>query len=185
MNNERPGLVKANETDYYLSTGTTHPFLAWWKRSTFFSISFNDIGVENQEDCDQKTGLLPRQFIFYLGTYSGGSCMVRWDGTSILVEKTEGGNFSGSSRRCQPDEGQWREFWRRVQDIGVWSWEQSYTAPHGCCGATYWLLTLSRGGRTLISAGEDRFPDGKGPGFSQVFIALTDAIKVLCRNNIL
>ena len=137
----------------------------------------------NQEDRNQKADLLPGQFLFYLGTYSGGSCMVRWNGTSILIEKTGGGNFNGISRSCQPGEKQWREFWRMLQDIGVWSWEQSYAVPHGCCGVTYWYLTLSHGGRTLISSGEDLFPDGKGPGFSLALSALTDAIQVLCSND--
>jgi hypothetical protein len=38
--------------------------------------------------------LSPELFIFYSGSYSGGSCLVRWDWTSLLVEKTGGGNFS-------------------------------------------------------------------------------------------
>jgi hypothetical protein len=137
--------------------------------------------VMTRDDPDPDPDILPRHFSFYLGRYSGGSCMVRWDGTFLHIEKTEGGNFSGISRCYRPRERQWREFWTTAEDLGVWSWEKSYSAPHGCCGVTYWQITLTHGGRTLSSSGEDLFPDGAGPGLSPAFIALIDAIRDLCR----
>jgi hypothetical protein len=137
--------------------------------------------VMNRDNPDPGPALLPGHFSFYLGSYSGGSCLVRWDGRSLIAEKTRGGNFSGVSRRYQPGIGQWEEFWRRADDLGIWSWDTSYSAPHGCCGVTYWQITLSRGAKTISSSGEDMFPDGVGQASSRVFIALIDAIKVLCR----
>jgi hypothetical protein len=135
----------------------------------------------NRDDPDPGPTLLPGQFSFYLGNYSGESCLVRWDGRTFIVEKTGGGNFSGISKRYLPGIGNWKEFWHKIDELGVWSWDASYSAPHGCCGVTYWQLTLSHGGRTISSHGEDMFPDGLGPASSRVFIALIDAIKVLCR----
>jgi len=146
------------------------------------SIPFPDNAwVMNRDNPDPAIALLPGQFSFYFGSYSGMSCIVRWDGRSLIAEKTGGGNFSGISRRYQPGILQWKEFWRKVDDLGVWSWDASYSAPHGCCSVTYWQLTLSYGGKTVSSFGEDMSPDGQGPASSRVLIALIDAIKVLCR----
>ena len=134
----------------------------------------------NEDDRDVDPDLLPGELSFYLGNYSGRSCMIRWDGISLRAEKTEGGNFSGISRIYKPDAGQWRVFWAMVDDLGVWSWERSYVASHGCCGVTYWQLALSHGGHTISSSGEDLFPDSEGAGVSAVFRAFIEAIQALC-----
>lgn len=137
--------------------------------------------VMNQDNPDPGPTLLPGQFSFYLGSYSGGSCLVRWDEGMLIVEKTAGGNFNGIPRRYQPGIRHWEEFWHRIDDLGAWSWDAMYSAPHGCCGVTYWQLSISYGGRTISSSGKDMFPDGLGPASSRSLVALIDAIKVLCR----
>ena len=137
--------------------------------------------IMNRDDIDQGPDLYPGQLSFYLGSFSDGSCLVRWDGRSLIVEKTGGGNFNGVSRRFHPEKEQWEEFWHRVNELGVWSWDASYSAPHGCSRVTYWQFALSRGRETISTSGEDLLPDGRGPESSVVLVALIDAIKVLCR----
>jgi len=124
--------------------------------------------------------LLPVNLVFYVGNYAEGSFSVRWNGDSLVVEETGGGNFSSTPRAVTPGPDRWETFWKEIDDIGVWSWDNSYTNPHGCCGVTYWQLVLDTGVRAISCSGEDRFPGSASPGQNPGFRALVSAIKTLC-----
>jgi hypothetical protein len=124
---------------------------------------------------------LPDSLVFYLGNFAGGSFSVRWDGTRLLVEESVGGNFQGTSRVVIPGRKRWESFWNEIDQNGVWSWEENYASPHGCCGVTYWQLVIKAGRRSVSCSGEDRFPGGDSPAITPGFQALLTAIKALCR----
>jgi hypothetical protein len=119
--------------------------------------------------------------VFYLGNYAGGAFSVRLNADTLIVEETGGGNFSGSPRIISPGKERWELFWKEIGEIGVWSWDATYTNPHGCCGVTYWHLILETGSRAITCSGEDRFPGGDTPEITHEFRALVNAIKTLCR----
>lgn len=125
---------------------------------------------------------LPSRLVFYLGNYTGGAFSARWNGNAIIVEETRGGNFNGTPRIISPGPEHWAQFWKEIDDTGVWAWDEVYTNPHGCCGVTYWQLVLETGTRSVSCSGEDRFPGGESPELTPGFRALVCAIKTLCGN---
>ncbi|MEI7433413.1 MAG: hypothetical protein WCJ93_04090 [Methanomicrobiales archaeon] len=126
--------------------------------------------------------LLPLDLVFYLGSYPGGAFSVRWNGDALLVEETRGGNFNCTPRSITPGPERWETFWNEIEDIGVWTWDEDYTNPHGCCGVTYWKLALVTVDRAVTCSGEDRFPGGESPELTPDFRAFVSAIKTLCGN---
>lgn len=128
--------------------------------------------------------LLPSRLVFYAGSYSGGAYSVRWNGDVLLVEETGGGNFNCTPRLITPGPERWEAFWKDIEDIGVWSWDEVYMNPHGCCGVIYWQLVLDAGGRAISCSGEDRFPGGVSTGLTPDFRALVNAVQTLCRKDL-
>lgn len=137
-------------------------------------------GMTGYPDPPFNGNLLPLHMVFYLEDYAGGAFSVRWGGTALLAEETRGGNFNGTPRIISPGHDRWVSFWKEIEDIGVWSWDETYANPHGCCGVTYWHLALEAGGRAVSCSGEDRFPGGVSPELTPEFRALVNAIKTLC-----
>jgi hypothetical protein len=80
--------------------------------------------------------LLPSRLVFYAGSYAMGAFSVRWNGNALLVEETMGGNFNCTPRAVTPDPLRWESFWKEIEAIGVWTWDETYANPHGCCGVT-------------------------------------------------
>jgi hypothetical protein len=124
--------------------------------------------------------LRPLYLVFYLGDYAGGSFSVRWNGDALLVEETSGGNFNCTQRAISPVKERWESFWKGINDIGVWSWDKTYSNPHGCCGVTYWHLVLETRDKAVSCSGEDRFPGGASPEMTPEFRAMVNVIKTLC-----
>lgn len=124
--------------------------------------------------------LLPSRLVFYFGNYADGAFCVRWNGDALLVEETRGGNFPSTPRTVISGPEHWKSFWKEIEDIGVWSWDESYSNPHGCCGVSYWQLVLETDARIISCSGEDRFPGGLSSEITPDFRALLCAIKALC-----
>ncbi len=139
-------------------------------------------GMTGCHDPHSGAMLLPSRLVFYLGNYTGGSFSARWNGDALIVEETLGGNFNCTPRIISPGPERWAPFWKEIDDIGVWTWDEIYANPHGCCGVTYWQLVLETGAGSVSCSGEDRFPGGESPELTADFRALVRAIKTLCGN---
>jgi hypothetical protein len=85
----------------------------------------------------------PDGYEFYYGSFSGKSLYVRiGNKESLVIERTQGGNFDGVPAIAHPSEKEWLAFRNALDAIGVWDWESEYRTGHGCSGVTYWHLSL-------------------------------------------
>jgi hypothetical protein len=132
----------------------------------------------------RKTGTIPAEpglrwspdvFEFYYGRFSGNSCYARLDGEKVLFEQTCGGNFSSGTREITPSEDEWRVFFETISVIGCAKWHPEYISPHGCCGATYWHISIKYQDYLVSSRGEDAFPGTPGQSPSGEFKAFLAA----------
>ncbi len=95
----------------------------------------------------------PDQFTFYFGSFSSRSLYLKLENNSLLVEQTEGGNFSSSSFTITPKPADWDSFHDELSTLHVFDWSPEYQDPKGCCMAAYWTLSLRWGGQSLTSRG--------------------------------
>jgi len=129
---------------------------------------------------DQSFPTIPDRFEFYYGSFSGNSLYCTLDsGGSITLERTNGGNFSGSIRTLHPDREQWAVFRSQLDVLIIWDWQPEYSAAHGCCGVTYWHIVLDWDENHLASRGANAFPGGAGPSPSPEFSRFLDALAEL------
>lgn len=97
--------------------------------------------------------------------------------------------MSGYEDRLQtfiaPSAAQWRHFWKKMDEIDVWSWHQRYESgarfePTGLVrDGTHWSLTLRRDGQSVESAGDDSGPGATDLAGSVRFDAFAEAVSRL------
>lgn len=121
----------------------------------------------------------PDQFEFYYGHFDGSSCHAKWNGNSLIVEQSRGGNFSSAPRKVTPSEGSWKTFWNKIAEIGCPEWAPEYLSPHGCCGTTYWSLQIAKGELSVSSRGANAFPGGGSSGPTADFQRFLAAYRIL------
>ncbi len=114
---------------------------------------------------EKGTEHLPELFEIFVGSSRGPSYGAWWDGRVVIYE-----SFGAEFRDCEqlllaPSSAQWQRFWRSMDDLGVWKWDDRYEPgerfePQEVPGpAVHWSLGLAHCGRRASSSG-----DGAGPG---------------------
>jgi hypothetical protein len=88
-----------------------------------------------------------------------------------------------SSRTIKPSPEQWREFWRSMDDVGLWHWRPVYEDSRVADG-THWSVEAVHGGKSIRSRGRILFPgvetleaarklpEGTGPLFEKYLAAV-------------
>lgn len=126
---------------------------------------------------------IPQRFEFYYGSFSGKSIFCNLgDEGDLIIEETNGGNFSGTPRTIHPDFKQWDLFRKALDNCDIWDWEKEYSAAHGCCGVTYWHLTVDWDGCRISSRGENSFPGGEGQLPTLKYTRFLDALELLLKD---
>ena len=89
-----------------------------------------------------------------------------------------------------PSAGQWRRFWRAMDDVQLWSWQPQYANPLIADG-TKWGLDITFVARRIASSGSNAYPGGSAgsseaskpdtnpPGASRRFSAYRSAVEDL------
>jgi len=118
----------------------------------------------------------PRVLEVYVGSFSGASYGVCWDGTTLVYESFEPGYRRRQQLLLAPSRAQWRRFWTSMEELGVWEWAERYEPgtrfePTTVVrDGTHWSLTLAHGDRAVESSGDNAAPDGgdldESPGFA-------------------
>jgi hypothetical protein len=127
----------------------------------------------------------PEVLEVYVGSFRSPSYGLWWDGKQLVYESF----VSGYDERLQtfivPSEAQWGRFWRTIDAIDVWSWNERYepgarfepTAQ--IRDGTHWSLSLRRGDRSVESAGDNSGPGATDLDESAPFAAFADAVSRL------
>jgi hypothetical protein len=105
----------------------------------------------------------------YLGSFSSPSYGLWWDGKQLVYESFVSGYEERRQVYLVPSGAQWSRFWRTMETIDVWSWNDRYEPrtqlePKELIhDGTHWSLSLQLGDRRVESAG-----DSSGPGASDL-----------------
>jgi hypothetical protein len=121
----------------------------------------------------------------YLGGFSSPSYGLWWDGRQLVYESF----ISGYEERRQvylvPSGAQWSRFWRTMETIDVWSWNELYAParrlePKSLVrDGTHWSISIQFGDRRVESAGDNSGPGATDLDGSARFDAFAEAVSRL------
>ena len=90
----------------------------------------------------------------------------RFEITELLHYRRQSVEFSGSevlyeiiypsqpiTRIFRPTEEDWIEFWKKINDLDVWGWEESY--HNLCLDGTAWSLSIEHEGKSISKRGRE------------------------------
>jgi hypothetical protein len=124
----------------------------------------------------------PRSLEVYLGSFTGPSYGVCWDGTKLVYESFEPGYRRRQQILLSPSHAQWRRFWRTMDEIGVWEWAEWYEPGERfepgtvVRDGTHWSLTLAHAHRAVGAAGDNAGPGARDLDESPVFAHFCEAV---------
>lgn len=130
-------------------------------------------------------GVTPEVLEVYIGSFSSPSYGLWWDGHQLVYESFISGYEERRQSSIVPSDAQWRKFWRTLEEIDVWSWNERYEPgerfePAGVVrDGTHWSLTLAHAGRRVESAGDDGGPGATDLDESVRFDAFVGAVSRL------
>lgn len=105
-----------------------------------------------------KPDYFPGAMYFCIGGYFQGYRSLRLSDLNLIVSPASIRDVpSPPERVTRPDERLWRNFWRSVNRLDVWSWQRNYTTP-GVMDGTDWSMLLRYQGRSVRSSGSNGYP---------------------------
>lgn len=127
----------------------------------------------------------PEVLEIYVGSFRSPSYGLWWDGERLVYESFLSGYQERHQTFITPSGAQWQRFWRTMEAIDVWRWNQRYEPgarfePDAQIrDGMHWSLSLRYGKRSVESAGDTAGPDAADLDESTPFAMLTDAISRL------
>ncbi len=114
----------------------------------------------------------PKKLEFFIGGYSGPCYRVSLRGSEIVY------SHSGYPEvALQPSIRKWLNFKKKIDNIGVWDWDEDYHNPNVLDG-TQWELVIDYGDQKIKSYGSNLYPGttilnwDKAPEFEALLHAL-------------
>ncbi len=111
---------------------------------------------------------LPTNFSLYIGgrifppnydvELQGDSLVYRAETYEGPVESPK---VKKTSRVIKPTPDQWRQFWKAMDEIGLWAWKSDYDSP-GLADGTHWGVEIGRVRKTIKSRGQNNYPGAVG-----------------------
>ncbi len=129
--------------------------------------------------------VVPGDLEIYVGNFRGSSYGLWWDGTRLVYESFLDGYNAREQIVLTPSVASWKRFWRTLEEINVWEWENRYEAatryePRSeIRDGTHWSLTVTHEERRVESSGDSAGPDARDIDESRPFLALADAVSRL------
>ena len=127
----------------------------------------------------------PEVLEVYIGSFSSPSYGLWWDGKQLVYESFVSGYEDRRQMFIEPSEAQWARFWRTMDAIEVWSWNNRYEPskrlePNGLVrDGTHWSLSMQHADRRVESAGDNSGPGATDLDESVRFDALAEAVSRL------
>ena len=93
-----------------------------------------------------------------------GGRRVAWHDGKLEVREIGGfGPKQGqvlASETLVPTPAQWAEFWKALEECGVWNWKPDYRDPRSArMDGVRWSLEIAHAGRGMTSNGYNAFPE--------------------------
>jgi hypothetical protein len=130
--------------------------------SVFVMAMFVLPGVRGQL---RESAHVPEQFEFLEGHAYMGRDSVKWEHNKLVFVKRVAdmsgkGTFAETKEELSPTPEGWKQFWTRIDSLGVWQWKPDYHDPKrdGPDGES-WALTLGVGAKQVKSKGYNGVPE--------------------------
>jgi hypothetical protein len=91
-----------------------------------------------------------------------GVRQIKWENGTLIVRRGRPEQVAaggGPERRVIPSEQAWRAIWKKVDEIGVWSWKAHYSKPNPLPDPGVTTVKLRYGGREVSSRSDDTYPE--------------------------
>ena len=100
----------------------------------------------------------PRRLSAVIGGFLGKTYRVELEGEKLIYTVLNPGNRVAARETITPKPAQWTEFWRTLDEIGVWRWHSEYLNPAVLDG-TQWSLDLAEAGHAVKAHGSNTYPE--------------------------
>jgi hypothetical protein len=135
---------------------------------------------------------MPERLEVGIGGHFGPSFSVELDGVeSVTYRRTKrrekdpweigsSEEWVTESKLIRPTPERWAAFRAALDQLDVWSWQPHYPNP-GVCDGTGWTVELSYSDRSLVSSGDNCFPDRTGAPICITEAKSGDTFDQFCR----
>ena len=94
----------------------------------------------------------------YIGGYMGTSYSVELKRGALLYKCWADRSGEEEKHRIKPSPEAWTKFWRRLDEVGIWSWSGSYQTSRRILDGTGWSVEISVAGRSVEAHGCNAYP---------------------------
>ncbi|MEN3334918.1 MAG: hypothetical protein V7641_4283 [Blastocatellia bacterium] len=101
-------------------------------------------------------GHLPTKLSLSSYYFRGKSTVITWDGKALQLEKSVGGKTT-RKEKITPSEKSWKKFWKEMDAIGIWKWNEKYIDERYADGHS-WDVLLEYGDKQIHAIGRNMYP---------------------------
>lgn len=99
----------------------------------------------------------PQVLEFEIGAYESDSYKIKWEDGKLRLYSGFSHGYFEEPGVLEPEEQQWEEFWKALDEIKIWDWASEYTAP--VMDGTGWSLEIMQGKQSIDTHGHMAWPD--------------------------
>ena len=151
-----------------------------WRRVTWFRSAAERRRHLDARGWRPEASPLPEVLHVSAGSGLGSSFETSWNGREIMHTRSGRDVASeNASASFRPRDVAWRAFWRRLDELDVWSWRYRYVPISMSTDGYDWRVRISVGGRSCDSSGYMTFPGGDGDSthdWDSFLLALSDLL---------
>ncbi len=100
----------------------------------------------------------PEKLSLDVGGYMGTSYSVELKRGALLYKCGADKWDEEEEHRIEPSPEAWTKFWRRLDEVGFWSWSGSYQTSRRILDGTSWSVEISVAGRSVEAHGCNAYP---------------------------
>jgi len=128
----------------------------------------------------------PEMFQFEIGSTDMQQQSIKSIGSEVRYDN--GGFDSPSETQIfQPTVNEWDKFWGKIQELGIWQWNERIEGPNikyqdgtfwntSTLDGQSWSLRLKHGGKEISCSAHNAYPDVKSPNYGKTFKEFLEAI---------
>jgi len=110
----------------------------------------------------------PKSLEIGIGGYLGHSYGLKWEDGHLVYRVYESGEQQ-AVLHLYPPKRSWEAFWKQMDAVGVWEWQDHYEPDNPTKDGTSWSVKLMVGDRFVESGGNNAYPvDGHCAGTDEM-----------------
>jgi hypothetical protein len=99
---------------------------------------------------------LPTKLRLSSSNFRAHHTLIVWDGKVLQFEKSGWGKAT-QKETITPSEESWKKFWKEMDMVGIWKWDEEYIDKNLADGDS-WDVLLEYGDKKVHSRGRNRYP---------------------------